>query len=160
MKSSKSSSCTNNKKLFFLRARWKHYTRWVAFLLLAVIDFGFVGSAIHYQGNSLQVLAVANLARASLAIFMIILCNLFVLPSIVMEVDSIQVNADGIVICGLVFWSKERWDDLSLFIAPIWLKFAILKGKFFYYLINKRDIGNYAELSEILCHKAVKLSKQ
>lgn len=91
-----------------------------------------------------------------------ILCSLMlipILPSVVMEVDYVKVEEDGIVFQNLIFRKKEKWEDIKKFSNPLWLKFAIVKAKHFFYLLNRRDIPNFDSLAETIESKSPKLIK-
>jgi hypothetical protein len=154
----KTSSARDKRSQVFKRARWKHFVRWGAFLVLIFIDLVLVYSGVKHHLLTVRELSASALLKEGLAYIMMFFCNLMVLPTMVFEVDSVEVTTEGLRFRNLLFAWRERWEDISSLIAPVYLRFAILKGRALYYLINKRDILDYDELVEIIRHKAPRLS--
>ncbi len=92
-----------------------------------------------------------------MALFLGLIIALPVFPSVILEADTVTIEPSGIVIKNLLFKNKEAWEDIKSFINPIYLKFSILKGKKFVYLLNRRDLSDYDQLVETIEQKAVQL---
>lgn len=137
----------------FIRSRWKHYIRWgvfafVMFLYFSLILLSYRSHFIQGQGFVLKEIVVY------------IMCSLMlvpILPSVVLEVDYVRVEDDGIVFQNLVWRRKEKWENLTSFANPIYLKFAIVRSKSFIYLLNRRDIPHFDALAERIRAKTDKL---
>lgn len=142
-----------NQPQEFLRSRWKHYVRWVVFCIVLFLYFSLLLLSYHahfllHKGFLLQELIVY------------ILCSIMllpILPSVVMEVDYVRVEDDGIVFQNLLFRRKEKWEDITRFANPLYLKFAIVKTKRFVYLLNRRDMPNFDHLAQMVEEKKNKL---
>lgn len=137
----------------FLRSRWKHYVRWIVFAIVLFLYFGLLLRSYHahvllHKGFLLQEFIVY------------ILCSIMmlpILPSVVMEVDYVKVEDDGIVFQNLLFRKKEKWEDIVKFSNPLFLKFAIVKTKGFVFLLNRRDIPNFDQLADTIERRATTL---
>lgn len=80
-----------------------------------------------------------------------------ILPSVVLEVDAVKTDDEGITFSNLLFRKREKWENLVSFSNPIYLKFAIVKSKSFFYLLNRRDLPNFDTLVERIRMKTDKL---
>lgn len=137
----------------FKRSRWKHFTRWLVFgfavfLYISLMYMTFSAHVLHGQGFSLKEVVVY------------IMCTILmvpILPSVVLEVDSVKTDDDSITFNNLLFRKKEKWENLVSFSNPIYLKFAIVKSKSFFYLLNRRDLPNFEMLVERIRMKTDKL---
>ena len=75
------------------------------------------------------------------------------LVPIIFEVDKIQLTEDTLIL-KTVFWTaKVRWADvLSYKTAPMW-RYALLRTRKCFYLLNKQDIRNFLDLAPLLCQR-------
>ena len=144
----------------FERAKWKHYVRWFAFLFVLVLDATLVASSINAHFIRHIPTAPLSLAREGIGFFLVACCHLMVVPSIVLEANKVEVTPERLILDNLIWRTKIKWEDITAFNAPRILKFAILRTKKFFYLINKRDIERYDDLAEIIEHKAPQLAKE
>ena len=134
----------------YQRARWKHVARWLAFLFILMLDLSVVGSTIqaqltHHTATNLQLMA-----KMGILYFMILFCNLMVVPSIAMEAYKVEVSDKGLVCYNLLLKCTIAWEEIVSISAPIYLKFAIIRTKRFFQLINKRDIPDFNELMQTM----------
>jgi hypothetical protein len=144
---------SNSLHNVYRRPAWKNITRWLAFIMIIVLDSALIGSSV----RSHQSLGVLLSVKELLSYLIILLLNALVIPSIVFEIDSIVIESDGMIFKNLLFSTKEKWENLISVYSPIYLKFAILRGSKFIYLINKRDLGNFDELMKTIYQKAKNL---
>lgn len=137
----------------YMRPRWKHYLRWIVFSFVVFLYFSLILTSYHthfllHKGFVLQELIVY------------ILCSLMmvpILPSILLEVDYVRVDKEGILCHNLLMRRVESWDKITRFSNPVYLKFAMLWSKNFIYLLNKRDIPHYDQLAETIRQRAINL---
>jgi hypothetical protein len=148
-KSSKKTAAPGPQEVF-QRRRWKHFLRWFAFLMVILMDAGFVNTSIQVH----LVRHWAFMPKEILGYVLLALLNMFLLPSMVLEVDKVIVKPDKIFLHNLIWHFEEKWDELKSFKEPPFFKFAMLAGKKFLYLINKKDIQGYETLVETIEHKA------
>ena len=137
----------------FLRSRWKHYVRWIVFCIVLFLYFSLL--LMSYRAHILQ---GKGFLPQELVVY--ILCSIMllpILPSVVLEVDYVRVEDDGIVFQNLVYRKKEKWEDITKFTNPQYLKFAIVKTKKFVYLLNRRDMPNFDQLAQSIEEKKNKL---
>lgn len=147
----------NPQSQIYRRARWKHFMRWGAFMMVLLMDSSFVYTA--WKAHA--ILHMPFRPQEVFGYFLLTVMNMFLLPSMVLEVDTVIVTPEKIVLHNLLWKFQERWDELRKFSQPIFLKFAILYGKRAVYLINKKDLGadEYQTLVETIEHKAAHLQK-
>jgi hypothetical protein len=142
-------------KTQFKRARWKHFMRVFIFgVVLALIGL-FIWTAYYTH----VLLHQGFHPKEALALFLVLCVCAPVLPSVLMEADSVSIEPGAIVIKTLLFKYRESWEDIKSFANPIYLKFSILKGKKFVYLLNKRDLSDYDQLVATIEEKAVQLKQ-
>ncbi|MBX9686291.1 MAG: PH domain-containing protein [Candidatus Obscuribacterales bacterium] len=142
-------------KTEFLRSRWKHYLRWLIFCFALLLYIMLILTSYHSH-----VLLQKGFLLQELVVY--VLCSLMmlpILPSVVLEVDYLRLEDDGIVLQNLLFRRKLLWDEIQGFIDPRYLKFAILRGKKFFYLLNRRDLPHFDEIAEAIRAKATKIRK-
>ncbi|MBX9572150.1 MAG: hypothetical protein K2X77_24870 [Candidatus Obscuribacterales bacterium] len=137
----------------FKRSRWKHFLRLFIFGVICMLYILFAWTAFHTH----VVLHQGFHPKEGLALFLGLIIALPVFPSVILEADTVTIEPSGIVIKNLLFKNKEAWEDIKSFINPIYLKFSILKGKKFVYLLNRRDLSDYDQLVETIEQKAVQL---
>jgi hypothetical protein len=152
-----SASSLNPQSVTYKRARWKHFMRFGAFLMVLLMDSSFVYTA--WKAHA--ILHMAFRPQEMFGYFLLTVMNMFLLPSMVLEVDKVIVTPEKIVLHNLVWKFQEKWDELRKFSQPIFLKFAILYGSHGVYLINKKDLSveEYQTLVETIEHKAAHLQK-
>lgn len=124
--------------------------RWFAFLMVILMDASFVNTSIQVH----LVRHWAFVPKEIFGYFLLAMLNMFLLPSMVLEVDKVIVKPDKIILHNLIWHFQEKWDELRSFKEPAFFKFALLSGKKFFYLINKKDIQGYPTLVETIQHKA------
>lgn len=139
----------------FKRSRWKHFLRMFIFGVLVMLYLMFIYTAYHTH----VLLHQGFHPKEGLALFLAICIALPVFPSVFLEADSVSVEPDGLVIKNLLVKNKVFWTDIKSFINPIYLKFSILKGKKFVYLLNRRDLSNYDLLVETIESNAAQLKE-
>lgn len=139
----------------FKRAAWKHWMRLLMLGVLVLLYSLFVFTSYHTH----LVLHQGFNPKELLAYFLGLVIFVPVFPSVVMEADWVQLKPNGILIKNLLFKNEEAWEDIKSFADPIYLKFSILKGKKFVYLLNRRDLSDYDQLVEAIRDNAVQLAK-
>lgn len=139
----------------FQRARWKHFVR---FFFIGIIVLLFVALTIrsyelHFvYKNGFDVREIVIYLWATIIL-------LPFLPTLVFEADKVELGTDGLRLKNLFYGAHEKWEDIRSFKNPIYLKFAILRGKKGFYLLNKRDLPNFEQLVETIQHKAINIPK-
>lgn len=128
--------------------------RWFAFLFVVVLDATLIASSINAHIVRHVPTSTLPLLREAIGFFLVAGCHLMVIPSIVLEANKVEVTPDRLILDNLIWRTKIKWEDITAFNAPRILKFAILRTKKFFYLINKRDIERYDDLADIIVHKA------
>lgn len=140
------------------RSRWKHYIRWFFLAILIMIDWALFSSLLRNHFTPGHVVTMNIFLKELLTLTMLTFCNLTVIPSILLEVDKVEVTPDKLILHLLFFKRKENWDDIVKYMTPNYLKFHIVKSKSFIYLLNKRDLNRYDDLMQTIRHKATSLS--
>lgn len=91
--------------------------------------------------------------------FMVTFASLMVVPQLVLECQVVKLEEDGIRFRNLFFGLKERWEDLKWFQNRAYLKFCVVRGKKFIYLLNRRDLSDFDLLIEEIKTKAINMTK-
>ena len=146
-----SEAASKGLPIIYKRNRWQHFVRFVAFGGIMALDFGLVGSAISH--HLVRTYSMLSLGRELLAYFLVLLCNLVVVPSIVLEAHTVEVTDDRLILNNLLFATSLPWEDIKSVVAPVYLKFAIIKTRKFFYLLNKRDIDGFSDLINTIRQK-------
>jgi hypothetical protein len=141
----------------YQRSRWKHLVRAAAFLFIVFLDVASVGQTI--DANVRHHVSTAAMGKEAFLFVMLVIANCLVLPSIALEADRIEVNDESIIIRNLLLKCTINWNEITAVSAPIYLKFAIIKTRRFFQLINKRDIPDFNELMQTIQTKTGKPSK-
>lgn len=140
----------------FRRARWKHYMRFIfvgiiVFLFVELIFCTYNIHIVRHESFKLKEIFAYGLAMIMVLPF---------LPTLVFEVDELDIRASGISVKNLLYRVEESWEDLISLKNPIFLKFAILKGKKGLYFLNKRDLPEFDELIETIRNKAINIIRK
>ena len=85
-------------------------------------------------------------------VFVGIVNVLFAVPAI-FEVNRARVTNETLQLNTLLWRSRLKWSDLVEFEQPRFLKFAILRTKRCFYLINRRDIIAFDSLARSITDK-------
>ncbi len=82
-------------------------------------------------------------------VLLAILDGLFLFPTI-LEADCVVYSEEALVIKMLLWQARLTWAEIISCEKPAWLIYAIVKTRRCCYLINKRDIPEFAELLELI----------
>lgn len=140
-----------SESLQFVRARWTHWLRWIVFLFVC-----FLYLLLFLKTYDMHVIQHRGFLLQEVIIYCI--CTIMmipVIPSVVLEVDRVEIDKEGLVLHNLLFRRREAWSDIVKFIDPKLLKFAILKTRGFFYLLNRRDLPNFDKLVETIQQKNI-----
>ncbi|MBS1993602.1 MAG: hypothetical protein JSS83_23970 [Cyanobacteria bacterium SZAS LIN-3] len=130
----------------FKRAVWKHCLRWLLFVFLVGLNIAMPGSLIERLIRHVPI----QPGPEAVQFLFLLLCDLYMLPSAVFEVNSVTVR-DGEVILGCLLWkSKLKKDQIVSFKIPKMLTWALLRTPRCFYLINRADFGNFEELATLI----------
>lgn len=137
------------------RSGWKSTFRWVG---VGMVAFMYTGLAFMlYKVHVLM--GKPFTSTEALLFFLVSLISLILLPQLVLEIQYVKVEEDGLRLRNLLFGVKEKWEDLLFLRDPPYLKFAMLRSKRFLYLLNRRDLPDFDRVVEIIRKKATSLEK-
>lgn len=145
MAKKKETSAPGEQKREFQRARWKHIVRLFGLFIVVTLNISLVLSNLRLMMSYRMDLGHALFSFAIL----IVLDVLFLLPTI-FEVDSVVVTPDSLNLNALLWRAKLPWSQVLSCNKPTYLAFAIVKTARCFYLINKRDIPDFADLLETI----------
>jgi|AGTN01.1.fsa_nt_gi hypothetical protein len=133
----------------YKRPLWKHLLRYIIAFTIAVLNFSIVMSFITRleHGQSMDVLK-----ELFFFVFVGIVNVLFAVPAI-FEVNRARVDDETLQLDALLWRTRLKWGDLVEFEQPRFLKFAILRTKRCFYLINRRDIIAFDTLARSITDK-------
>jgi hypothetical protein len=141
----------------FERSGWQNIVRWLALGVILAMDTMCVLSTV--QHAMAQGATGAFIGKQLISYVLLFICNCAVLPSIIFEAKRVEAFEDRLVIYNLLYKKTLRWEDIRQVVAPMFLKFAILKTQRFFYLINKRDVERFQDLIQIIRDKAESATK-
>lgn len=131
------------------RPLWKHIIRYPAAFFLILLNVAIVMSFIERFPQH----RVMDPFREAFFFGMVGFIDVFMFLPILLEVNKVQTDSDGIKISALLWRVKLTWDQISSFEQPKYLKFAILKTKKGMYFLNKYDLKPFYEVAEIISAK-------
>lgn len=141
----KNTSANAESQREFRRARWKHFVRYFGLFTVLLLNISLVGSNIHLAANHRMDLKHLLLSY----VLLITLDVIFLLPTI-FEVDKVVVTDESLVMSTLLWRARVPWAAIVSCVKPAWLAYAIVKTQRCFYLINKRDVKDFADLLEII----------
>lgn len=148
-------SASGERSVYYTRARWKHWIRYFAVFIIALLTLGLLLSNI----SMLQEGRPLELRQAILSLVLVIFFDLTVLLPTILEVDRVWATPDKIILKTLFWTAKIPWSHVRQFHNPIYLTFAILRTPRCCYLLNKRDLQPADELVETIKFKLAKVAK-
>lgn len=147
---------SNETPRVFQRSTWQNIVRWLAFLLVLALNVACITATVStIATHGFQAMRAL---KGLVAYVLLLLGNAVLLPSILFEARRIEVFADRMVIYNLIYKSTVQWSDITGVIAPIYLKFAVIKTQKFFHLINKRDVERFSDLIQIIRDKTTGLT--
>ncbi len=154
MKKKTYSTAEAGKQREFKRRRWKHFARWCGFIIIIGLNVSLIAS-----NNHLRAAGRIDLAHEFSSYLLLVFVNLFFLLPTVLEVDKAVVTSDALLLSLLLWRTRLPWAQIKSCIKPAWLAFAIVKAPQCFYLINRRDIPEFADLLEIIQFQRQKADK-
>ncbi len=134
----------------YKRKPFQHWSRMISFLALVFLDLSIVSVGIRsHMWKHVDMTSVMLLREAMLYAILAFL-NCTILPSVVMEANEVEVTTEHITFRNLLYSQTVSWSDIKGIIAPIYLKFAIIKLPGSFQLINRRDIPNFDQLFQTI----------
>lgn len=121
-----------------------------SFFALMFLDVSIVSLGIRsHIVKHLDLTSVMMLREGTLYLILFFL-NCTILPSIVLEANEVEVSDEQVTFRNLVFSQTVKWSDITSVVAPIYLKFAIIRWPGHFQLINKRDITDFDRLLQTI----------
>lgn len=133
----------------FKRSAFKHFIRYPVSMTLLLLNVAVVMSFV----DRIPTHQLMNPLKEIFFFGVVGFVDIFMFVPVLFEVNRVKTNANGLDI-GALYWKRTlRWDQIIAFEQPKFLKFAILKTKKSFYLLNKYDLKPYFELAEIISAK-------
>lgn len=133
----------------YKRSAFKHFVRYPVSLTLMMLNIAVVMSFF----ERIPTHQLMNPLKEVFFFGVVAFIDVFMFIPVLFEVNRVQTDANGLTI-GALYWKvRLRWDQLVVFEQPRFLKFAILRTKRTFYLLNKYDLKPYFELAEIISAK-------
>jgi hypothetical protein len=136
----------------FRRGAFHTAFRWVALLIFVGMNIACIAMTVQYisqHGATPQ-----YIGKLFISYLFLMICNVAILPSIILEAQKIEVFDDRLVIHNLLYRTAIQWSDIKKVVAPLYLKFAIIRTPKWFALINKRDVERFSDLIQIIRDKA------
>lgn len=133
----------------YKRSAFKHFVRYPMSMTLLLLNIAVVMSFFERIPKHQLMDPVKEVFFFGVVGFI----DVFMFIPVLFEVNRILTDKDGLTISALYWKVRLRWDQLVTFEQPKFLKFAILRTKKTFYLLNKYDLKPYFELAEIISAK-------
>ena len=129
---------------------WKLAVRLVGFTLVIILDIALVMSDISaHRSFSFKFKEMFLYA-------MLIFINSLILVPALFEIRHLLAKPDGIKLATIWWKSSLGWEDILAFYSPNYLaRLAMIRTRRCVYLLNKRDLSNYAYLESFLREKVL-----
>ena len=140
-----------NQLQVYRRSSFQNAVRWIAFGAIVVLDLSCIWQTLitlSYGANTVRAL------KQIFAYLIIAACQAVIIPMIVLEARKVEVLPDKLVVHNLLYTNSINWSDIKSVMAPIFLKFAIIRTPRWFVLINKRDVEGFSDLIQIIRDKA------
>ncbi len=133
----------------FKRSAFKHFIRYPVSMTLLLLNVAVVMSFV----DRIPTHQLMNPLKEIFFFGVVGFVDIFMFIPVLFEVNRVKTSSEGLEISALYWKRKLRWDQIIAFDQPKFLKFAILKTKKSFYLLNKYDLKPYFELAEIISAK-------
>jgi len=133
----------------FKRSPWLHFIRYPAAGMLALLNVAIVMSFIERLPRHQNMDPFRELFFFGAVGFV----DVFLFMPIVFEVNRIETDKDGLKLSTLLWKTRLKWEQITKFEQPKYLKFAILCTPKSFYLLNKYHLKPFFELAEIISAK-------
>lgn len=133
----------------YKRPLWKHLLRYAVVSTILLLNVGMVGSLVERSGHGQSMDIFKELFFFA---FAGIVNLLFGVPA-VFEVNRARVDDESLELNTLLWRTRLKWGEVLEFEQPRFLKFAILRTRRCFYLINRRDIIAFDSLARSIMDK-------
>jgi hypothetical protein len=120
--------------------------RALGFVLMLGLNIGIVG------GDLMGGAAYVRLSwqREAISLLLLVFFNALVLFPIVFEAWFVKADKDKIELKTMFWRTSKRWDEVTDFKNPVYLKLAMLRTGRGFYLLNKRVLPEYPILEALI----------
>jgi hypothetical protein len=139
----------------YKRALWKHLLRYVILSTIVLLNISTVMSFL----TRLPDKQMMNPWQEIFFFLTVAIVNLLFAVPAIFEVNRARLAPEGLQLNTLLWRTRLKWSDLVEFEQPRFLKFAILRTKRCFYLINRRDIYSYESLARSIKDKMASTKK-
>lgn len=133
----------------FARTRVQNAFRVFGMLVVICLNITSIGSFCDRLTHHLPINPIFELVSLIVVLFF----DVTILLPIVFEVDSATAEPDRLILKTTLFKKSIPWSNIVELRSPVYMRIAILRTKRCFYLINKRQISRYDELSAIVTDK-------
>jgi hypothetical protein len=125
---------------------WKLAFRVIGFSLVV-----FLTVALILSDMALHRFTSHSYSLREISLYVVLLCfNAMILIPAVFEVRLAKSTPDALILRTLWWGAKVSWKEIVQFRNPSYLKFALIRTRRCFYLLNKRDLSNYTLLESSL----------
>jgi len=137
--------------LRFRRHTLKHFPRY--FFLIIVLGMNIsmwmsVWTRLH-SGFAF------DLGQEAIQFAFLLMVDLYLLPTLVLEVNSLGFANRTLIVGALLWRSKIPYESLRGFWMPKYLAFAVLRTPRCFYLIRRKDLGDFDRIMDLMVEKIV-----
>lgn len=136
----------------FKRSLWRHLIRYPAAGMLALLNVAIFMSFVERLPRYQHMDPFRELFFFGTVAFI----DIFLFVPIVFEVNRIETDKDGLSLSTLLWRTRLKWEHITHFEQPKYLKFAIVRTPRCFYLLNKYHLKPFYELAAIISAKMPK----
>jgi hypothetical protein len=156
MSTEKNAQLPHGEAVVFRRKTHKRLVRYFYLLMLTGLIVSLPMSMVERHQHNLPI----DLRAEAFLLVFILLMNILILPSSLFEVHAVIIKEDGLALETMFAPVDILYSDIISFKMPSYLVWAFLRTKRGFYLINKRDIGNFDQLLSFLAPRLPDSVKQ
>lgn len=134
---------------YFRRHKVKHYPRYFFLLVTLGLNFSMVMSFVDRWLHGFHFQLAPELMQFGFLLFI----DLYILPFLLLELNSIGFGEKELTLGALLWRVKVPYEDIQEFSCPPYWAFAVLRTRRCFYLINRRELGVFAELQALMAEK-------
>lgn len=127
------------------RQRKRHYIKFFFFIILLLLNGGSIVSLLGRLISHGHVELVAELFH----FLMVAIIDIYMVPPIIFEVDSVTVYKGSIELKALLWKRRLKFEEIRGYQVHPHMIWAIVSTPRCFYLINKRDIDRFADFDAV-----------
>lgn len=140
-----------NNILRFRRHPLKHFPRYFFLIIVIGMNISMWMSVLSRMHTGF----VFDLGQEAIQFAFLAMVDLYLLPTLILEVNSLGFGDCTLSIGALLWRSSIPYESLRGFWMPKYFALAILRTPRCFYLIRRKDLGDFDRIMDLLVEKIV-----